>query len=127
MLPECRFAWPDYRFARPEYRFAQPEYRFAQPDSWFASPGWRFAGPDRIKIGCFSVKRQLEGFLSGNVTVEVAIDEQGKVTSARPITGPAELRGPAEAAALKACFTPTKLSGMPFSVNRVITFSFVPQ
>jgi TonB family protein len=65
--------------------------------------------------------------ISGNVTVEVAIDEQGKVTSARAITGPVELRGAAEAAALKARFTPTKLSGTPVSVNGVITFRFVPQ
>jgi len=65
--------------------------------------------------------------ISGNVTVEVAIDEQGKVTSARAITGPAELRGAAEAAALKARFTPTKLSGAPVSVKGIITFSFIPQ
>jgi TonB family protein len=65
--------------------------------------------------------------ISGNVTVEVAIDEHGKVTSARAISGPPELRSAAESAALKARFSPTKLSGMPVSVKGIITFSFVTQ
>lgn len=65
--------------------------------------------------------------ISGKVTVEVTIDEQGRVTSARAISGPGELRGAAETAALKARFAPTKLSGTPVSVNGVITFNFVPQ
>jgi TonB family protein len=65
--------------------------------------------------------------VSGKVTVEIAIDESGNVSSARAISGPVELRGPAEAAALKARFVPTKLSGKPVSVNGVITFNFLPQ
>jgi TonB family protein len=64
--------------------------------------------------------------ISGKVTVEVTINEQGRVTSARAISGPAELGGAAEAAALKARFAPTKLSGTTVSVNGVITFNFVP-
>ena len=63
----------------------------------------------------------------GNVTVEVAIDEQGKVTSASALNGPVELHKAAEAAALKARFTPTKLSGAGVIVKGVVTFNFVPQ
>src|SRR5262245_1994429 len=45
----------------------------------------------------------------GNVTVEVVIDEQGKVTSANAINGPDALRAAAESAALKARFLPAKI------------------
>lgn len=63
----------------------------------------------------------------GNVTVEVTIDEKGTVTEARAVNGPTELRSAAEAAALKARFEPTKLSGKPVRVKGVITFRFVPE
>lgn len=65
--------------------------------------------------------------ISGSVTVEVSIDEQGKVTSARALNGPVELQGAAEAAAMKARFAPTKLSGAAVTVKGVITFNFVRQ
>ncbi|HKZ81356.1 MAG TPA: TonB family protein [Pyrinomonadaceae bacterium] len=63
----------------------------------------------------------------GAVTVEVAIDEKGKVTSAHAINGPMELHKAAEAAALKARFTSTKVSGAAVTIKGVITFNFVPQ
>jgi TonB family protein len=65
--------------------------------------------------------------MSGSVTVEVEIDEQGKVISARSLNGPSELRLVAEAAAMKARFTATKLSGKGVTVKGVITFNFFPQ
>jgi len=65
--------------------------------------------------------------ISGSVTVELSIDEQGRVTSAKAVSGPAELRPAAEAAALKARFEPTRLSGKPVNVKGVITYKFVPR
>jgi TonB family C-terminal domain len=65
--------------------------------------------------------------ISGSVTVEVEIDEQGKVVSARSLNGPIELRSVAEGAAMKARFTATKLSGQGVTVKGVITFNFSPQ
>jgi len=65
--------------------------------------------------------------ISGSVTVEVEIDEEGKVTSVRSLNGPVELRSAAEAAAMKARFTATKLSGTGVTVKGVITFNFAPQ
>ena len=65
--------------------------------------------------------------ISGSVTVEVEIDEHGKVTSARALNGPTELRSAAEAAAMKARFTATKLSGMGVTIKGVITFNFAQQ
>jgi TonB family protein len=65
--------------------------------------------------------------ITGRVTVHLVIDAQGKVTSAQAVSGPSELRRAAEAAALKARFEPTRLSGTPVSVNGVISYDFYPQ
>lgn len=62
--------------------------------------------------------------LSGSVTVEVVIDETGKVISARATNGPAALRDVAVQAALRARFSPTKLSGQPVKVAGTINYKF---
>ena len=61
---------------------------------------------------------------SGTVTVEVVLDESGKVVSAVAASGPAILREAAVQAALKARFSPTKLSGQPVKVSGVINYKF---
>ncbi|HEU5460559.1 MAG TPA: energy transducer TonB [Pyrinomonadaceae bacterium] len=60
----------------------------------------------------------------GMVTVEVVLDESGKVVSAVATSGPAILREAAVQAALKARFSPTKLSGQPVKVSGVINYKF---
>jgi TonB family protein len=62
--------------------------------------------------------------LSGTVVVEVVIDEMGKVVSATANTGPGSLRDAAVQAALRARFSPTKLSGQPVKVAGVINYKF---
>jgi TonB family protein len=62
--------------------------------------------------------------LSGTVTIEVVIDETGKVISARAIDGPAPLREVALQAAHRARFSPTKLSGQPVKVTGTINYKF---
>jgi TonB family protein len=62
--------------------------------------------------------------MSGDVAVEVVVDETGKVISARSINGPAILRGVAVQAALQARFSPTKLSGQPVKVTGTINYKF---
>jgi TonB family protein len=62
--------------------------------------------------------------ISGIVTVQVLIDETGKVTSACSLSGPRELRYAAESAAYASTFTPTKLSGVPVKVSGVINYNF---
>jgi TonB family protein len=62
--------------------------------------------------------------LSGVVTVEVVVDESGKVISAQASAGPAMLRDAAVQAALKAKFSPTLLSGQPVKVTGVINYRF---
>jgi len=61
---------------------------------------------------------------SGIVSVEVVVDETGKVISARASTGPAALRDTAVQAALRARFSPTKLSGQPVKVTGSINYNF---
>ena len=60
----------------------------------------------------------------GTVIVEVTVNEVGRVISARPISGPVELREAAVDAARQWEFTPIKLSGMPVKVIGTITFNF---
>ena len=64
---------------------------------------------------------------SGQVTVQVTIDENGSVISARAVGGHPLLQAAAVAAARQARFSPTKLSGQPVKVTGVITYNFLPQ
>jgi len=61
---------------------------------------------------------------SGTVEVEVVIDESGKVISAKAVSGPAIFRDNAVQAALRAKFTPSKLSGQPVKVTGKIVYNF---
>ncbi len=62
--------------------------------------------------------------VAGLVTVEVVIDEMGKVISAHATGGPVALREVAVQAALRARFSPTKLSGQPVKVFGLINYKF---
>ena len=64
---------------------------------------------------------------SGQVRVQIVIDENGNVISATPVSGHPLLQGAAAAAARQSKFTPTKLSGMPVKVSGVIIYNFVAQ
>ena len=62
---------------------------------------------------------------SGQVTVEILIDERGCVLTARALGGHPLLQSAAVQAARQACFSPTRLSGQPVKVKGVITYNFV--
>jgi TonB family protein len=62
--------------------------------------------------------------LTGVVEIEVVIDTNGKVISAKAVKGPSLLMGAAEQAARLARFTPTLLSGQPVKVSGIITYNF---
>ena len=64
---------------------------------------------------------------SGQVSVQVLIDENGNVLSATPTSGHPLLRAAAQSAAMQSKFSPTKLSGQPVKVNGVIIYNFVAQ
>ncbi len=61
----------------------------------------------------------------GQVTVQIVVDENGDVTSAKAISGHTLLRPASERAAKKAKFSPTKLCGQPIKVTGVVTYNFV--
>jgi len=61
---------------------------------------------------------------AGKVEVEVIVDENGKVISARATAGPSMLREVAVEAALRALFTATKLSGQPVKISGRIDYNF---
>lgn len=62
--------------------------------------------------------------ISGDVTVEILIDENGRVVSARALSGPALLQQTAVAAARGWSFRPTLLNGQAVKVTGAITFRF---
>jgi TonB family protein len=61
---------------------------------------------------------------AGMVQVEVVVDENGKVISARALSGPSTLRDVAVEAAYRARFSPTKLSGQSVKVTGQINYNF---
>jgi protein TonB len=65
--------------------------------------------------------------IGGPVTVQILVDEQGKVVSAQAMSGHPTLIGAAREAAMRARFTPTVLNGVPVKVQGVITYNFVMQ
>lgn len=62
--------------------------------------------------------------IQGTVTVEILVDEQGRVISATATSGPVMLREAARLAALQARFTPTQLNGQPVKVSGAISYNF---
>lgn len=62
--------------------------------------------------------------VSGDVTVEILIDENGRVVSARALGGPALLQQAAVSAARGWSFRPTLLNGQAVKVTGAITFRF---
>lgn len=61
---------------------------------------------------------------SGEVIVQVLIDENGDVVSANAISGHPLLKHAATQAALQSKFAPTKLSGVPVKVSGTIVYRF---
>ena len=64
--------------------------------------------------------------VTGPVTVQVLIDELGKVTAPKAVAGHQLLRAAAVEAASKATFSPTKLEGKLVKVSGVIVYNFAP-
>ncbi len=66
----------------------------------------------------------IKAHVQGLVSVQILVDEYGKVISARAMDGHVLLRQAAEQAAMRARFSPTKLSNVPVKVSGTITFNF---
>lgn len=63
--------------------------------------------------------------VQGTVSVQVLVDEQGRVVSAKAVSGSSFLIPEAQKAAMQARFSPTLLSGQPVKVSGVITYNFI--
>lgn len=63
----------------------------------------------------------------GDVSVQVMIDETGRVVSAKAVSGHPLLKNAAESAAQSARFAPTLLSNQPVKVTGVIIYKFSAQ
>jgi TonB family protein len=62
---------------------------------------------------------------AGVVTVQITVDESGRVVSASAVSGHPLLQQAAVTAAREARFSPTLLSGQPVKVSGVLTYNFV--
>lgn len=62
--------------------------------------------------------------VSGQVTVDLTIDEEGRVVTAKAVNGLAFLRANSEAAALRSRFKPQTFNGIPVKSKGSITYNF---
>jgi protein TonB len=62
--------------------------------------------------------------LQGTVSVQVLLNEAGKVVSAKAVSGHPMLNPTAVSAAYQARFSPTLVDGKPVKVSGVITYNF---
>jgi TonB family protein len=65
------------------------------------------------------------GDATGQVTIQVVVDETGKVIWAKPVSGHPLLQKAAEEAAWQTTFKPTILSGKPVKVTGILLYDFV--
>jgi periplasmic protein TonB len=65
--------------------------------------------------------------IQGMVSIQVLIDEEGKVVSAKVVSGSPLLVHEAQRAAYLARFSPTTINDIPVKVSGVITYNFVLQ
>jgi tetratricopeptide (TPR) repeat protein len=70
---------------------------------------------------------EARGKQSGKVTVQVLIDETGRVLRACAVEGPSLLMKASESAAYRSKFTPTTFEGTPVKVNGMIIYNFISQ
>jgi periplasmic protein TonB len=68
-----------------------------------------------------------QGGVYGLVVVAVTVDERGRVTEAKAVSGPILLHTAAVTAARQARFSPTTLSGAPVKVTGTISYNFIRQ
>lgn len=62
--------------------------------------------------------------IEGKVVVEISLDVDGNVTSAKAVSGPAFLRQSAEDAAKRSKFKPATFNGQPIKATGSITYNF---
>lgn len=62
--------------------------------------------------------------IQGQVTVQITLDAEGNILSAKATDGPAMLRSPSEDAALKSKFNPARVGDQPVKANGFIIYNY---
>ena len=62
--------------------------------------------------------------IQGLVSVQILVDESGKVISAQVVSGNPALSTAARDAAMRARFTPTTLNGQAVKIQGIINYNF---
>lgn len=107
------------------HAFAQePQHEDPQPPKIIRKSGGVLQGSATKRIEPVYPPLAKAAQISGSVVVEVTVDEEGGVISARAISGHPLLKDAAVAAARGWLFSPTKLQGVPVKVIGTITFNF---
>ena len=107
----------------PEDATPPPVIKKAAPPKTLVSKGvLNGRATDLPKPNYSAIARQVGAH--GQVSVQVTIDEAGRVISANAVSGHVMLRADAERAARSARFSPTFLSDVPVKVTGVITYNF---
>lgn len=96
--------------------------------------------PDRIRVASSVISSKIitkpapaypviakQARAQGPVTVEILVDEQGRVVSAHATSGHPLLRAAAQQSAYQARFSPTSIGGHPVKVSGIITYNFILQ
>jgi len=65
-----------------------------------------------------------EAGIQGDVVIQTTVDEHGNVSSAKVVSGPMMLRGPALEALKRWKYAPSTLNGQPISVQMSVTVKF---
>ncbi|MGD9628980.1 MAG: TonB family protein [Pyrinomonadaceae bacterium] len=81
------------------------------------------ANAERLVTPTYSTMAR-QSRITGRVTVEVVLNEQGEVVSADATSGHAMLRQSAEDAALRSKFKPAEFNGKPIKAKGVIIYNF---
>jgi protein TonB len=68
-----------------------------------------------------------DAHVQGPVSIQILVNEEGKVMSAQVVSGNPMLISAARDAAMRARFSPTLLNGQPVKIQGVITYNFVLQ
>jgi TonB family protein len=114
-------------------KIAEAQKPKPEPSPVVASP----VKPDMITVGDLSeadavklvrpVYSQMasRAKIGGKVTVEITIDKDGKVTSAKAVSGSLMLKAECESAALRSQFKPQMWNGEPIAAKGHLTYNFV--
>lgn len=123
-----------YRGGRP-FGVSEPvELRFGEPEAaQLKAPDYEVSEMAPIMGGVLNGKaverptpvwpREAQE-VTGTVTVQVLVSEEGKVMKAWAVSGPGLLRQAAVEAARQSKFSPTKLSGQPVKIAGVLVYKF---